>query len=353
MRNLRPILVSLLFALLITSVAVAQDATEEPLTCDDGFKLVEHALGQICVPEAPQRVFALDLATLELMLITEMQPAAYAGVLLDTYSRMLPELEPAFAEVRESAVDVSYPPNMEAVLESAPDLILLPHDSLTELLYSQFNEIAPTVLYDTSAGDWQTSLTAVGAVLGQDELVAELLADYESRMAELRALTDEAEAPIEVSLVRSLPGQIGLLLPGISGTALVADAGFARPESQSYDYDYVTEELNGRPELLISEEELPLADGDVIFYFSYEPASELTDNPLWQALPGVQAGHAHQVGYYWWGDSLLAAHSMIDDLFEYALGVEPEHPNPFADGLAAADEAESTPEVTPEATEAP
>jgi hypothetical protein len=37
---------------------------------------------------------------------------------------------------------------------------------------------------------------------------------------------------------------------------------------------------------------------------------------------------------------------MIDDLFEYALDVEPELPNPFEDGLSGAIKAEVTPEVT-------
>ncbi|NJL94996.1 MAG: hypothetical protein HC915_15380 [Anaerolineae bacterium] len=51
---------------------------------------------------------------------------------------------------------------------------------------------------------------------------------------------------------------------------------------------------------------------------------------LWDALPAVRAGNAHVVGYYWWGDSLLSAHAMLDDLFRYVAKVDPAEaaPNP-------------------------
>lgn len=65
--------------------------------------------------------------------------------------------------------------------------------------------------------------------------------------------------------------------------------------------------------------ELSLAEGDVVFVFG-DP-SELFENPLWNALSAVQDGRAYEVGYYWWGDSLLSAHRMLDDLFFYVAGI--------------------------------
>jgi ABC-type enterochelin transport system substrate-binding protein len=44
-----------------TSNTFAQEVTEaaETVNCDDGFKLVEHALDQVCVPENPQRLMVM------------------------------------------------------------------------------------------------------------------------------------------------------------------------------------------------------------------------------------------------------------------------------------------------------
>lgn len=330
-------LLLLTLGLLFTPVQ-AQDAA----ACEAGFRLVEHALGESCIPEHPQRVFTLDLTLLELLLIAEQQPAAYSGTLMNAYLRMHPEFEPTFEALKAATNDVGYPPNAEAILDAQPDLIIVPRDTFTESLYPQLSEAVPTVVYEPAPGDWRGRLIFGGEVLGLDDLVADLLADYDARVAELQTVLGDTAGETEISLVRTFPDQIGLLLDGTAAATLLHEVGLARPESQSYDYDYVLDVLDGRPEVLISEEELPLADGDVIFVFG--DASALADNPLWNALAAVEAGHAYTVGYYWWGDSLLSAHDMLDDLFQYVAGVDSTTSNPFEDGI--------TPpiEVTPEAT---
>ncbi len=317
----------LLIALLSLIVLFPVSAQDSP--CEDGFRLIEHALGETCVPENPQRVVPLDMTITELLLIAGMQPVAASQTVLDAYARMHPELEATFTDMMQDAEDTGFPPNIEAVLNADPDLIIGPRDLFTKSLYPQLNEIAPTVLYDPVPGDWRSRLIFAGEVLGLSETVDDLLADYEVRVDELRNLLGEDAGGVEVSLVRTFPGQIGVVLPGTAGAALLDEVGLARPESQALDYDYVLEELDGRPELLISEEELLLADGGVVFVFG-DP-STLFEMPLWNALPAVQEDRAYEVGYYWWGDSLLSAHDMLDDLFTYIAETPPENPNPFAD----------------------
>ncbi len=323
-------LLILTFILLITpSILSAQSDVPE---CENGFRLIEHALGESCVPENPERIVPLDLTVFELLLISGQTPAAFSSTVLNSYLRMQPALEEQIADLMETAQDFGYPPNIEAILEAHPDLIIGPRDYFTESLYPELNEIAATVLYDPAPGDWRSRLIFAGDVLGLTETVDELLADYDARMNELIEMLGE-NPETTVSLVRTFPGQIGLLLEGTAGAALLAEVGLPRPESQTLDYEYVLNELDGRPELLISTEELPLADGDVIFVFGDAP--QLMENPLWQTLEGARNDMAFDVGYYWWGDSLLSAHAMLDDLFEYVAGVEPEHANPFAEGIPA------------------
>lgn len=342
--NKRSLITVLLLAALILAALPAPIKAQGSGDCAAGFRLFDHELlltDPVCVPEHPQRVAALDMTIIELMLIAEIQPAIVSRLVFGSYLRMHPELEPTFTKLYETAKDVGYTPNLEAVLEAQPDLIIAPSDLVSVEIHAQLNAIAPTVIYDPIPGDWRTRLIFAGDVLGITDTVDGLLADYDARIAELKQALGDQAAETEVSLVRVFPDQIGLVVAGASAAAVLQSVGFARPEAQSVDYDYVLKSLDGRPEVLISAEELQLADGDIIFVFG--DATALKENPLWQALDAVKNGRAFEVGYYWWGDDLLSAHDMLDDLFQYVAKVEAKQPNPFEHGI------ETTNEATPEA----
>lgn len=328
-------------------VLLAAVFADSAVLCGAGLRQVEHALGETCAPENPQRVVALDMTIVELLLIAGETPVAASQTVLEAWLRMHPELEETFADLMTTAADTGFPPNIEAILDAQPDLIIGPRDLFTESIYPELSVIAPTVLYEPAPGDWRSRLIFAGEVLGLDDPVESLLADYDARLEQLRELVADLGAPVEVSLVRTFPGQIGLVLEGTAAAALLNDVGLTRPEAQRLDYETVLQTLDGRPELLISEEELILADGDVVFVFG--DVSHLEDNPLWNALPAVQDGRAFEVGYYWWGDSLVSAHDMMDDLYRHIVLAESEPPNPFAAGLETEPTESSTqePEQTP------
>lgn len=332
----------LLALVMLVGVSLTPFAQEETLVCDKGFRHIVHAVGETCVPENPQRVVAMDMATLELLLILDNPPVAGSKLAFDAFASMLPELSDELDAILENGYDTGYPPNIEVVLEAAPDLIIGPRDFFTEILYPEMNKVTPTVLYDPIPGDWRSRLIFAGEVLGKSELVTQLIADYDARVAEFRDVMPETETPIQVSLVRTLANQqIGLPLDGTVAASVLKEAGLARPAEQGYDYEYVLSSLGGRPELMISVEQLGLADGDIIFLFG--TPDHLLENPLWNALSAVKDGRSFVVGYHWWGDSLMTAHAMLDDLFTYVAETTPTLPNPFAQG-------EITPEVTPEST---
>ena len=307
----------ILFVCIFLLISINLSAqTDEPTLCEEGFRLIVHALGETCVPENPQRVVPLDMTITELLYLADMTPVALSETVLASYERMHPDLADTFDEWREdSTVDMGFPPNIEAILSAEPDLIIGPLDLFSETLYPQLSEIAPTVLYEPDPGDWRSRLIFAGDVLGLDELVQAELEAYDARVDELRELLGEDAETITVSLVRTFPGQIGLVLTGTNAATVLDSLGLSRPESQQYDYETVLDDLNGRPELLISVEELFLADADVVFVFG--DTSELFDSPLWNSLPAVIDGRAYEVGYYWWGDSLFSAHKMLDDVMMY------------------------------------
>jgi iron complex transport system substrate-binding protein len=298
-------------------------AQEESAECEAGFRLVEHAFGVTCVPELPEKIIPLDLVVFDLLIEMGVQPAGVPQIVLDTYLTMHPDLEEKIAEFDEELVDIGFPPNVEKILSIQPDLIISPRDFFAEILYPQLSQVAPTVLFDPIPGDWATRLLFAGEVFGESELAEQLLADFEARVEQLAEFLppEEAEA-ITLSLVRVLPGQIGMVISASGAQTLLDQVGLSRPESQTYDYDYVLEEMDGWPEIRISMEELFLVDADYIFIFG--TPEEITDDPLWQSLSAVQEGRAFEVGYYWWGDSLYSAHKMLDDIYTHIAGVDLE-----------------------------
>lgn len=300
--------------------AFAQE--EETTTCEAGYRLIEHALGETCVPENPQRIIPLDLVIFDLLMEMGVPPVGVPEIVLSTYLDMHPDLEEIVNQFEGELTDIGFPPNVEKVLSVEPDLIISPHDFFSEILYPQLSEVAPTVLFEPIPGDWAARLVFAGEVFGQSERVDELLAEYDARLELLKEYLPENADEITISLIRVLPGQMGMVISASAGDALIRQAGLARPEAQDYDYDVVLNEMNGWPEIRFSMEELLLADGDYIFIFG-QP-DELTSNPLWQSLSAVQNGRAFEVGYYWWGDSLYSAHKMLDDLFVYVAGVDLE-----------------------------
>ncbi|NJO82438.1 MAG: iron-siderophore ABC transporter substrate-binding protein [Blastochloris sp.] len=325
--RLLPIVVGLL---LFVAPATAQDEA-----CDTGFRQIEHALGELCVPENPQRVVALDLTVFELMLITDVQPAVKSNILIQSfYERAHPELLDEIEALTADLPDVGFPPNFEVIAEAQPDLIIGVDNFMTESVHGQLSQIAPTVVLSVEPGDWRERLVQAGEALNVGDEVGALLADYAAREDEFRELVPDAD-DIELSLVRTFPGQVGVMLTGSIADRVVADVGLSRPEAQVRDLDFVLDQLGGRAELTLSREELTTADGDVVFVFG--SAEALFADPLWNALDAVGRGDVYEVGYYWYVEGLISAHDMLDDLFAHIAGDDSTLPNPFEDGITPTD----------------
>jgi iron complex transport system substrate-binding protein len=316
----------LLIAILIVAPAIAQDEL-----CDGGFRSIDHALGVLCVPEQPQRVVGLDLTVFELMLVTDIQPVVKSDILIQSfYQRAHPELLDEIEALTADLPDIGFPPNFEVIASAQPDLIIGVDDFITDRIYQQLSQIAPTVVLEVEPGDWRERLIQAGDALNIADQVEVLLDDYAAREDEFRERVLDA-AEIELSLVRTFPGQVGVMLTGSIADRVVADVGLSRPAAQIFDLEYVLNELGGRAELTLSREELTIADGDIVFVFG--STEELFADPLWGALDAVQRGDVYEVGYYWYVEGLISAHDMLDDLFTYIAGAESEIVNPFEEGL--------------------
>jgi iron complex transport system substrate-binding protein len=330
-------------------------AEAETTECEEGFRFFDHELTQtepICIPENPQRIAAIDIDVVSLMRLLDIRPVAHAQDLYDAWLASTPEWEGGEAFI-EGSIDVGYPVNVERLLEAQPDLIIT-NDPEN---YDQLNTIAPTILFDIYATDsiyWADFTRYIADILNATEEAEAIIAQTDARIDALNEVYyAQADAPV-VSAI--LYGDYGILsgAPYFAYNQVMEQAGIVRPEIQSLN----NEEFDSANEIYwatVSEEQLPLIDGDVLVMmvsqtpeeiaFADTLISNIANDPLWGTLNAVQTERFYTVAYQRWiSFDPYSVNRIIDDLFLTVASVDSSEvaPNPF---LSAGD-----PEVTPEAT---
>lgn len=271
-------------------------------------RTVEHAMGETEIPTPPERVVVLDTGELDSAVALGFVPVG--AVRAPVEDGLLDYLAPA-VEGTTALVGTISEPNLEQIAALDPDLILsskLRHEDL----YDELSAIAPTVFTETVGVVWKENFRKHAEALGLEERAAQLLADYEARATELGAtLSSQLGDLPTVSIVRFLPGETRLYQKASFIGTLLDDVGLPRPESQDVE-DFA---------LVISEEQIALADAEVIFVTWYGPAEDttrpvFTSNSLWERLSAVRAGNVHEVPDDTWmlGIGLGAANIVLDGL---------------------------------------
>lgn len=320
--------------------ASATPSTAASSACAAGHRLFDHALlatNPVCIPENPQRIIALDVASVELTLMSDKTLLATSNWILNE----MPVLLPQFADKLTSVEDVGYPANLEKVLALKPDLILaVGGTSAGETIdVDQALEIAPVVIAEPAIyDDWKLGTQFWSEVLNVPDLYAEMEANYWARVKELQESLGDPSA-LKVSVIAVSTYGISLWMPDTPPGNILADVGLSRPEAQSLVGAEAEARYNTTKYIPISEERLDLADGDALFYFTYasidpEVANKelafiqaLEEKPLWQALSAVKNGQAFFVPGYWWrSQTYLLANKVIDDLFVHLTNTEPTTP---------------------------
>ncbi|MGW0069247.1 ABC transporter substrate-binding protein [Streptosporangium sandarakinum] len=298
-------------AVLLSTVALAACGTSDggDQTAEGPTRTVRHAMGETKVPETPRRVVVLDTDKLDSMVSLGLSPVGAAQAAQNQ----------AWPKYLGSALDATKPvgtlqaPNLEAIAALKPDLIL-GSKFRQEQFYDKLNRIAPTVFTEKVGTTWKENFLLDAESVGKKAQAEKLLADYQSRARSLGG----SEA-VKVSIIRFMPGKIRMYGPESFSGIVVGDAGFGRPEPQ---------QLNGAADRRfgeLSQENLPQADGDVLFYTAYgdqaaQDQAAVTAGPLWKNLPVVKDDRAHNVDDETWmtGIGVTAAGKILDDLEKYA-----------------------------------
>jgi iron complex transport system substrate-binding protein len=248
---------------------------------------VSTAFGDVTIEEEPTRVVALGWSDAETALALGVQPVgasdwlAFGGEGVGPWSEGLYDEAPELIETLE--------PSFEAIAALQPDLILDTRSSAAQDRYDQLSAIAPTVGQPEGVGPYQTSwqqqLELVGQALGKDDEAQQLEDDLDQQFADAVAANPAFEGtPVAVAAYTSTG--FGAYVRGDARVDFMEQLGFTNKE----EIQALATENFFVP---VSEEQLPLLDAPLTVAFPiFVEASQITDNPLWQTLPAVQAGHA-------------------------------------------------------------
>lgn len=277
-------------------------------------RMIQHAMGETCVPANPQRIVALSGFAVDTVFALGMKPV---GAVTNVANLWADEMQ----AVESLGLDEQV--NLEKILTLQPDLILASQWN-AESIYEKLSAIAPTVLDDAILGEWKNSFTLHANALGKTEEAKQLMAQYQQRVQDFRAQMGKSLQQTEISLVRILPQGIGLYLKNSFAGTILDDIGFARPSAQAKGV--VGEEPFV---VVVSKERIQDADGDTIFVWTYGATPDIAQSaqnalqqiqtdPLWLQLNAVQKGNVYVVNDYWHVASTpTQAILVIDDLLKY------------------------------------
>jgi iron complex transport system substrate-binding protein len=277
-------------------------------------RVVQHAMGETCIPHNPQRVITLWMSTFSSALALGIKPIAYTWVSGEPFPE---HLQDKANEDEVQFLGSLDQPNLERILWLKPDLIL----SNTQLqnIYKPLSKIAPTVVLDYPSPPplWQKHLEDVAKLFDKEKESKQLVDKYWQRIDDLKKALGSRRQQIKISVVR-FDSSYGIVVYGKEhpvGTIL-NDIGLQRPSAQNGNFDIKN----------ISQERLSDIDGDVIFLSTFggeatkSSLEKLKKEPLWQQLNAVQKNQVYLVDFsHWYAFDVLAMNAVIDDLFRYLI----------------------------------
>ncbi len=298
---------SLILAGIISASLFAGCSNKTKDTSVDKTISIEDAMGTASVPENPKRVVILTNEGTEALLTLGVKPVgAVTGFAGEWYEHTKDELVDTRPVGKETSV------NVEAVAALKPDLII-GNKMRHEKIYDQLKSIAPTVYSDTLRGEWKDNFRFYAKVVGKEAEGDKAIKDYEDKVTSIKENYKD-KLDTEVSIVRFMAGKTRIYLGDTFSGTIFKEIGFKRPEAQQ-GTDFVNE---------IGKERLKEADGDVIFYFTYELGDgkglareeEWIQDPLFKSLEAVKNNKAFKVDDTIWNTAggIKAANLMLEDL---------------------------------------
>lgn len=250
-------------------------------------RIVETKFGQVEVPADAQHVVALGWGDAETALALGVQPVGASDWLAFGGEGVGPWAEGLYDEAPE--IIGTMEPEYEKIAALDPDVILDVKSSGDEERYERLTQIAPTVGIPEGGESYLTSLDEqvelIASALGKEDEGEQLLADVDAKFAEAVSSNPDFEGKSVTVSAYTSEGW-GAYVSDSERVQFMQKLGFEpKPEIDELPGDGFSRE--------ISNENIGVLDADLLVTFPiYLPATDVTNQELFQKIPAVQDGRS-------------------------------------------------------------
>lgn len=243
-------------------------------------------LGTTTIESQPKRVVALGWGDAETALELGVQPVGASDWLAFGGDGVGPWLKDAYT--KSPKIINTLEPSYEDILKLKPDLILDVKSSGDKDRYSKLSAIAPTVAIPKGGANYLASTeqqtTMIAKALGKVSAGKKLLSGVDDAYAAARKAHPEFEGKTAVIGAYTSEG-FGAYASADSRAQFMQQLGFTIPKK-------IDQEAGKQFSVSLSNENLDLLDADLTVILPiYVEASAAENDPLFQKVPSVQAGH--------------------------------------------------------------
>lgn len=303
---LKTLVVSCLTAVMLVGCGTGKKAEEG--TSAGKTITVTDVRGEVEIPENPQRIVDLSgnsdiLSVLGYKVIGTANSDAY------DYTKFPSYLEETLKGAEILGYSMQDTMDVEAVMNLNPDLIVI--STVQEKMYDQLSEIAPTVMIQLEALDWEEDVKALAKVFKKEAEAEKWLEAYEAK-AEKAGEKIKAEYGEDTTYLSFLAsgGQFFIFDGAGFGEVLYEDMDLKKPEGMPAQTDISLP--------VVTYEGLASIKADYIFLIATkEDLAELQSNAIWNSLPAVKEGKVVVLDsspYFNQGYSVIGKDLLVDEI---------------------------------------
>jgi iron complex transport system substrate-binding protein len=278
------------------------------ITPSSKCRVVQHKLGEVCIPVKPKRIIALDPRyILDPLLSLGIKPVGFASF-IEQGRVYLAGLSPDEVAGIETIGDAGQP-SLEKIITLKPDLIF--SLDYNEKIYKQLSVIAPTVIidYDKIKFSFQDNFRSIAEFVKQEKKAKEVIAQYHNRVEELKYKLGNQLHTMEAAVIINYHGNFGLMSNESGIYQVLADIGLHHKTVSPSNSGFSIEVIHNY-------------DADVMFIINADnqPSSYFFRHPLISSLKAVKNKRAYIVDpNIWWAYGPIGINRILDDLSNYLL----------------------------------
>lgn len=292
---------------LLTGCQNSENPKKEDTSAASKTVTVTDARQEVKIPADPKRIVDLS-GNSDILSILGYSVTGTANSDAYDYTKFPSYLEETLDGAKILGYSMQDTMDIEGILELDPDLIII--SSVQEKMYSQLQEVVPTVMIELAQINWKDDINTIAKMFGKEAEAEKWLDEYEEKAAQTGTQVKETygEDTTYLALLAS-GGQLFVFDAAGIGSVMYEDMGLAKPANLPQ------QENISLP--VITYEGLAEIDADYLFVVGTDDdMASLKQNGIYQNMRAVQNGNVVELPsspYFNIGYSSIGRNVFLDE----------------------------------------